>query len=390
MRQFHLLRALSARGHRVTVVAPVFAFQHAELDPVRTLRDVGVDLVATRRHAPRGREATSAFLRRPQLVARAPFIPFYGLQTEMLLIEMRAALRGALANGVDVATIEHDTSAAVADLLPTDLPVALTLQNVMTAYYRRRAEHQRGLAQLASRREASTLKRYLARRIERFSLVVAVSDVDARLLDVPDSVRVAVVPNGTTARERVPQPAPRDGSPALLFTGSMSHPPNPEGILWFHREVWPRIVARRPQTRLVIVGRHPQPSVNRLADVDSRVTVTGEVPDVAPYYDQATVTIAPLKSGSGTRLKVLDSLAAGRPMVSTTVGCEGIAVTDDHDILIADDAESFASKTLHLLDSPAECNRIATAGRQLVLERYDWTALGKRYAEAIEALQVKG
>lgn len=385
VRQFHLLHQLAARGHQVTSIAPVFAFQLRDLDPVAALADSGIRLVPTRRRAPREREAIDAFIRRPALLARAAHVPFYGLQMEMLALEMREPIRQELARGVDVVLVDHDTSVYLSDLLPADVPKILTLHNITPRYYELRARQSAGLSGLLNRREAFACRRYITPRLERFDLLVTVSEADAALIRGRVKPPIAVVPNGTDAQATTPAPPRTEGPPSLLFTGTMNHPPNHEGIVWFHREIWPRIVAEVPDVRLVVVGRHPQESVLALANADARIQVTGGVPTMGPYYADATIAIAPLQSGSGTRLKVLDALSAERAMVTTAIGCEGIDVVHDTHVLIGDTPDEFARHTVALLRDAPRRAALAAAGRQLAIDRYDWASLGTSFGELVES-----
>ncbi|MDQ8045540.1 MAG: glycosyltransferase, partial [Patulibacter sp.] len=367
---------------RVTVVAPVSAAQHRDFDPVRALADEGIRLVPTPREESREREALRAFSRDPRLLARAAAIPFYGLQTEMLAGGMRAAIAREAAAGVDVVTVEHDIGAALIDGVPAALPRALTLENITPAYYRTRAAEATGAKRAAYRWQARTTARYLRDRLPRFDALIAVSPDDAALLDASRLPPIHVVANGTDVAE--PLLPPVDGAaPRLLFTGTMSHPPNRDGILWFAREVWPGLAAAHPELRLDVVGRAPVPAVVALGETDDRIEVTGGVPSMVPYYERATITIAPIFSGGGTRLKVLDALAAGRPLVTSTIGCEGIAVTDGQDVLVADEPAAFAASITRLLDAPGDRAALARAGRQLVEERYDWNTLGAHLGDVL-------
>jgi glycosyltransferase involved in cell wall biosynthesis len=157
----------------------------------------------------------------------------------------------------------------------------------------------------------------------------------------------------------------------------MNHPPNADGIAWFVREVWPQT----PDARLLVVGRDPPESVLRLAS--DRIAVTGAVPDVAPYFARATAVIVPLLSGGGTRLKILEAFAAGRAVVSTSIGAEGLEVSDGRHLLLADGAHAFAEATGRLLADPELRARLAAEARKLVQERYDWRALGDRLEETL-------
>ncbi len=386
VRQFRLFSALAQLGAEIVVVAPVTKREHEELNPEETLRDAGVRLVATPRRARRELEAAAALVRRPSLALRASRIPIHGLQTEMLAIDMEGPARGALSQMPDVVTIEHDYAISLADLLPASVPKVLTLQNVTPEYYRVRAADTRGVQGLVNRRASAMAERYISARLGQFRQLIAVSDDDARLVRKLTSAPVSVIPNGTdTAREHQELSRMSGAPPTVLFTGTMNHPPNHEGALWFHREIWPLISQAEPEARLVIVGRQPQEELMRLAQADPRVEVTGAVPDMAPYYERATVAIAPLRSGSGTRLKILDAFAARRPVVSTTIGCEGLEVSNDEHLLIADDPRTFAARTLELLGDEAHRARLADAGRRLVAERYDWSALAAQFEHLLRS-----
>jgi glycosyltransferase involved in cell wall biosynthesis len=381
VRQFHLDAQLARLGHKVTVIAPVSVFQQKDLQPIAALANVGIRLIATPRRSPREREALRAFARRPALLLRAPMLPLHGLQTEMLAIDMEPAIRREIAQDIDVVVIDHDFAVRLADVVQPSTPKVITLHNDTPSYYRARASVEKGLMRQASRWQAAMSDRYITPCLNRFDLLIAVSESDASLISKRTRVPVEVVPNGTDAGTTAFSGWASE--PTILFTGSMNHPPNRDGILWFHKEIWPKIVAMIPEARLLIVGRHPQQEIVQLANVDPQVAVTGEVPDMRPYYEQASVAIAPLRSGGGTRLKILDALAAVRPIVTTTVGCEGLDVIDGVHVLVADDTDNFAERTVQLLRDRDLNRRIATQGRAFVEQRYDWRTLGAKYAQLL-------
>jgi polysaccharide biosynthesis protein PslH len=157
---------------------------------------------------------------------------------------------------------------------------------------------------------------------------------------------------------------------------------------WFCSEILPKIQKHEPQVRLMIVGARPTPEVLALAN-NPAVTVTGSVPDVRPYGEDCGVFIVPLRSGSGMRVKILNALAMGLPTVSTTVGAEGIRVTDGVDIHLADTADAFAEAVAGLLAEPERAERLAARGRRLMEEHYSWEALGgqlrRYYAETLSS-----
>ena len=160
---------------------------------------------------------------------------------------------------------------------------------------------------------------------------------------------------------------------SLVFTGLMSYRPNIDGIVYFVEEILPLIHRVRPQVKLAIVGAGAGEEVLRLAG--PQVTVTGAVPDMRAYFAGAAAAIVPLRMGSGTRLKVLEGLAMGKPMVSTSVGCEGIHVRSEDHLLIADDPSAFADAVLRALGDPALAAGLARRGRALVEREYGWASI---------------
>ena len=159
---------------------------------------------------------------------------------------------------------------------------------------------------------------------------------------------------------------------AIVFTGLMKYRPNVDAAIFFVDEILPRILARRPTAMFYVVGGDAPPAVTRLAS--RNVVVTGTVDDVRPYVHRAAVVAVPLRMGSGTRLKVLEGLSMGKPMVSTSLGCEGIDLVHREHLLIADDPRSFASGILELMSKPEVAATLGTHGRNLMLRRYRWEA----------------
>jgi glycosyltransferase involved in cell wall biosynthesis len=145
-----------------------------------------------------------------------------------------------------------------------------------------------------------------------------------------------------------------------------------DGALWLGSKVWPLVRAARPDARLALVGREPSAAVRDLAARD--VDVTGTVADVQPYLARAGLALAPLRAGGGSRLKILEALAAGRPVVATKVGAEGLDDLVGHGVVVADDARSFADAMLALLDDPEAAERLGREGHDFVASRYTWDA----------------
>ena len=175
----------------------------------------------------------------------------------------------------------------------------------------------------------------------------------------------------------------------ILFMGSLDFYPNIDGLLHFCETTLPKVWARDPQITLTIAGRHPPERIRSLA-ADPRIRVIPNPDDMTEIARQAALTIVPLRMGSGTRLKILHSLALGRPVVATSKGSEGLTVTDGQDILIRDEPDAFADAILQVLDDAALADRLRTAGRQLVQARYDWSQIWGGYeTELLQRVGVK-
>lgn len=227
------------------------------------------------------------------------------------------------------------------------------------------------------------LSRYEAAICRLADRVVAVSEVDAEALRalVP-GLRVDVVPNGVdTEFYNVQIPMTKSqlviGHWSLVFTGKMDFRPNVDAVIWFCRKVLPLVRREVPDVRFYIVGRSPHRRVLRLAR-DPAVTVTGYVDDVRPHIAAASVYVVPLRVGGGTRLKVLEALACGKAIVSTSLGCEGLGLTPGRELLVADTPQEFARCMVELLRSPERREELGQAARRFAEERYDWRLIVPR------------
>jgi glycosyltransferase involved in cell wall biosynthesis len=227
--------------------------------------------------------------------------------------------------------------------------------------------------------------RFEGQAMRRFEGLLAVSDADratfARLYEQVDADGIHVVRTGVDTEFFTPAVS-ADDSMELVFTGSMDWLPNEDGMLWFCRDILPRIRREVPNVTLSIVGRAPTPAVLKLAD-EHGVRVTGRVDDVRPYMREAAVFIVPLRIGGGTRLKIFEAMAMAKAVVSTTVGAEGLPVTHDRDVVLADDPGSFARAVMQLLRNTNERRRLEHAARRLVAEHFDWSAVARDLDHAL-------
>jgi len=162
----------------------------------------------------------------------------------------------------------------------------------------------------------------------------------------------------------------------------MDWAPNSDAALYFCREILPLIWNEMPDAKFYIVGKNPPESVRSLEKRESRIVVTGAVPDVRPYEERAKVFVVPLRIGGGTRLKILEAMSMSRPVLSTAVGAEGIEAKDGVHLELADRPEDFAARAVALLRDDARCRALGEAGRKFVRENYDWKIIGRK-ADAV-------
>ncbi|MBX5491934.1 MAG: glycosyltransferase [Chloroflexi bacterium] len=231
------------------------------------------------------------------------------------------------------------------------------------------------------------LQRYEARLCAEARAVVAVSETDAALLRriAPDA-HLVTLPNGVDTSQFGPAPPPAAAPPTLVFTGTMDFRPNVDAVVWLADAILPRLRQRYPDLRCLVVGKSPASAVRAAAKRCPALVVTGAVADVRPYLAAAHVYVVPLRMGSGTRLKVLEAMAAGVPLVSTTLGLEGVAARPGEHALVADHAEAFAAAVARLLDAPSLRQQLAARARALAETRYDWAQLAPRLLALYEAL----
>jgi len=262
----------------------------------------------------------------------------------------------------------------------------LDSHNTLWLLYQRLCRSSRISAKrLVMSREWRLLKSYERKVGEGFDLILAVSEEDRQALveiGIPEE-KIHVIPISIDTRKT--GLIDRDGDAMrILHLGTMFWPPNSEGVAWFLTKIWPRIRQINPRVKFDIVGARPPRSLRRLAMRDSKVNLPGYVPDPTAYLRRAGVMVVPLRAAGGMRVKILHALAQGIPVVSTTIGCEGIRAENGKHLLIADSAEDFAHATNRLLLDKNEAERIARNGRALVEDVYDYRRtldqLGKLYS----------
>lgn len=231
------------------------------------------------------------------------------------------------------------------------------------------------------------------RRLRKFERWVCQQADWVTAVSHPDKVHLEKLTNGRTPITVIPnsldvpqfQLEAANAIPSdIVFSGKMDYRPNVDAVLWFVDEVWPRVWRERPSTTFTIVGQKPHARLERLRS-EPGITLTGWVARVAPYLAGAKVFVLPFRVGSGTRLKLIEAMAAGKALVSTAVGAEGFPVENDREIKLVDEAEGFATAVLHLLNHPEERQRLGQAAQQFA-RQYDWRVVVPQFLEIYEAL----
>lgn len=375
IRTYNMLRALKAQ-HRVTYVT---------LDDGTAAPDA----------ADRAGEYCDALVRVPFRTAPKRSARFYGELLRNVASPLPYAIAkyrsAALTAEIRRLVREESVDVVVCDFLapslnvPADLGCRTVLfqHNVEAMIWQRHAEVARNpVARAYFGEQWRRMRRFEAAECRRFDRVITVSPQDAAAIRDAYGVADAVdVPTGVDTEFFRPSGAVAPSPSGMVFTGSMDWLPNEDGIRWFAEEVLPRIRAAEPAATLTVVGRHPPAAVRQLAERDAGVVVTGTVPDVRPYVEAAALFVVPLRIGGGTRLKIFEAMAMERPVVSTTVGAEGLPVTEGQDILLADDADAFAAAVVRLLRDPGLRRAVGQRGAALVRGSHAWDRVAASFAE---------
>jgi glycosyltransferase involved in cell wall biosynthesis len=241
---------------------------------------------------------------------------------------------------------------------------------------------------LLAKLEAKRVKRYEGQIVNQFDHTLAVTHEDQLALTEAaqtysrehgdNSPEIWVVPIAVDTHSMTP--LDRDpGSQTILTLGTLHYPPNADGIRWFLKEVFPLVKAQIPHSKLIIVGKNPpQDFLRAQEDQPESVTVTGYVPDLEPYLQASAIVTVPVRAGGGMRVRILEAFARGMPVVTTTIGLEGIEAEIGREVLVADTAEDFSAEVVHLLRDSSLQVCLAQNARQLAEEKYDWQIVLKK------------
>ncbi len=374
LRVYHLLRALG-QAHEVTLLS--FAFDTARPDEpgqlrlwCRDIQVVPIDPFAVNQEA-----MLRTFLSARPMSSRP--IP---AMSQLVADVLRP-------NAFDVVIASTEMMADYALQISPGAVKILEEHNSMTRWMKNRFEGAKHPL-MRARYWASWQKRrrFEARYYRHFNLITMVSEADRTTTTATlgkHRARIETVPNGVDCQHNQPGLAHPEPD-TLVFNGSLTYSANYDAARYFLRDIFPLIRQQRPHVQMTITGSLTGVNTTGLA-LDDSVNLTGFVEDVRFPVAQAAVCVVPLRDGGGTRLKILEAMALGTPVVATSKGAEGLDVTDGEHLLLADTPEAFARCTVELLGNPALRRDLAANARRLVEKRYDWKAIGQRFADLVEA-----
>lgn len=383
VKTWHVLRYLARRGHEVTLVAYVRP-DEAEFVPVLNQVCTAVHTVPIRRSrlADVWYWSRSHLSGRPWLIERDDLRPMRNLVNRLLAEQ-----------SFDVIHADQLTMTQFA--LRQKRPFTIfDAHNATWSISDRMFANANAVLRPLLRLEALRIKRYEGMLIQAFdhTMVVIEPDKHALLQCVSDGIankiapRISTIPIAIDAQELQPIQRKPD-STNIMTLGSLTYPPNADGIRWFIREVFPLVQQQAPETTLTIIGKSPPADFLQAAEQQpDKIKVTGYVPDLTPYMEQAALMVVPVRAGGGMRVRLLEAFARAMPAVTTTVGLEGIQATHRQEVLVADDPVSFAQETIRLLRDKGLQAQLSRNGRLLAENRYDWQVVLKQmdavYAQA--------
>lgn len=360
LRAYHQIRALHEAGNTITLLsladAPV---SHADMAEMQALCD-RIEVV----HLPKSRAMLNMgfglFNARPLQVSHYISGEFRRLLAHTLNAYRFDAIHVALIRMLPY----------VWDLPSTHPPVTVDLIDSLGLNLEDRRKSTRGPLRLAYELEYRRVLRYERESVRRFDALAVSSPADKQALGGHGNI--AVIPNGVDL-DRFPFDPERDGTDeSIIFTGNMGYGPNEEAVLWFAAEVWPLLRQSHPQLRFRIAGINPSERVMALANI-AGIDVLGKVPDVALCLREATIAVAPMRSGSGIQNKVLEAMSSGTPVVSTSIGNRGVGAQHNAHLLVADTGTAFAQSIETLLQSPGKRSQMAQQARRYVESRFQWS-----------------
>ena len=375
IRTYHILKSI-AQNFDLTLVVPELP---SDAPGVQQLQSVGVRVLNVK-VGPRSAPAEA----KRALVAALKSEP-YVMYHRHNRAEVRRAIQMALQKtNYDAVYLDHLDPYAFHDLFPGQ-NIIVDLHNVYSLLAERVAEEHHGIRRWYLHREARLLAKIEKEVATQASGLMTVSQEEQKDFTALGNSNVHLVANGVDCSSYFSLPLGRSHSaPVLLYIGALSWQPNAQAAKYLAHEVIGKVRQGHPQAVLKLVGRDPDKSVLELGEIPG-VEVHANVPDIGVYLAEASMLVVALDSGGGTRLKILEAFAAGLPVISTATGCEGIACEHGKHLWIAE-RKDFSAAIDYLVTHPELATSLATHGRALVENQYDWSALGRYACKAIESV----
>lgn len=380
VKTYHVLRALVNQGHSVTLVSFV---RPEEIQHMAALQKIceSVHAVPIRR----SRVADAVYMARSYLTGRPFLIERDDLQPMQDAVNHLVGKDNYQFFHADQLTMVQFALRG-ASAFPGKKPkVIFDAHNAVWTIVERMKENASWFLKPVLAVETKRVKRYEGSLMRTVDHVLAVTEIDQKLLE--DAMYfsnrhknhraspVTVIPIAVDT-ERLQPVARKAGSRNIITLGTLHYPPNADGIRWFFNDVFPLVQKRVPDATLTILGKNPpQDFLDLAARNPETIRVTGYVDDLVPYLEDSALMVVPVRAGGGMRVRILEGFAYAMPVVTTTVGLEGILGTPGHDVLVADSPADFANCTIELLQSVSLQEKLATNGRELAIKKYDWQAV---------------
>ncbi len=380
VKTWHVLRSLVGQGHSVTLVSFVRPEEVQYIPVLQELcKAVHTVQIYRSRIADMGYMIRSYLTQRPFLIERDDLRPMQDLVNQLVrdgnfdyihadqLTMVQFALRG---------------TASASGRKPK---VIMDAHNAVWTIVERMAENAHWFLKPVLNVEAKRVKRYEGELLKTVDHVLAVTEMDRLGLEEAmqclngssngHAAPITVVPIAVDTQQLLPVQRTL-GLKNIVTLGTLHYPPNADGIRWFLNQVFPLIRQRIPEATLTIIGKNPPHDfLDAEAQHPNSIKVTGYVPDLAPYLEQSTVMVVPVRAGGGMRVRILEAFSYAMPVVTTTIGLEGIQATPEKDVLVADTTIDFANRVIELLEDPALQEKLSIHGRRLAETKYDWQVI---------------
>lgn len=385
VKTWHVLRYLASRGHRITLASFVRPEEEAYIKDVREIcQEVYTIPIHRSRIKDVGYWIRSHFTGRPFLVERDDMMGMRQLVGKLLAEEEIDILHADQLTMAQFALARNHEKYSYQQYPE----LVFDAHNAVWTIVERMRENTAWYLKPIGFLEEQRIKRYEGMVVSQYDHTLAVTKPDEAALNeavdffIDDhkkkSHSIKVIPIAVDTKEL--QPVSRiPGTKNIVTLGTLHYPPNADGIRWFAEKIFPLVLEREPEATLTIIGKNPPSDFYQLQEKHPQsIEVTGYIPDLTPYLERAALMVIAVRAGGGMRVRILEAFARGMPVVTTSVGLEGITARPGKDILVEDSPVEFAEAILNLLNDPKLCAQLAKNGRQLAVEQYDWQVVLKK------------